>query len=602
MSVATPDPVRGTWAIRMATAFAGGLTWVTRRRETVVFVEPMSLTRRVEVEFSVPSALTPANEPPAPQWVLIGFVPRVGAGTVRVVDEDGTVMPILTAPEARGWLLEALARYLTTLQAPASALDELSKLADRPGAVRVLTTPTAQPPGTSDVWLTERLRSDRVLGRLLESLADTYPLVVTVYEKTFRRIFTYEHDDTAQETDGRLLFERLGWSETRTAVAVPGLVLASAYELAIEVPDGVVITSTTLQENGKAVPSASAQPPTTRFARVDATGLDAASELTVEVKERAQRGYPVAVFLTAAAMAVVLTGGWLRLRSLAGAPDAASAILLAVPALFSTFVAQPGRGTPGARLISGARAVLVVTGVLAYLAAVMLVFYPESTGRHPHLSTVLHLFWPLDVIAAWLLVLLLAWPLIAPILERRRAMASARSRPGNESVSSSSTQSDQVATTPSSSSGSNASLSAAPPAVSQLLGGAGVSTDTTAAPAGAGSGLAGATDTAGVPAGPDSAPPGATDTAGGPSDPAAGVAGATDTAGVPAGPDSPATGSTDTAGAPTNLVSAIPGPGSTDIENAPSEHDSGAGMAGPSATKENKKRKKWFGVIPGRRL
>jgi hypothetical protein len=221
----------------------------------------------------------------------------------------------------------------------------------------------------------------------------------------------------------RRLIQRLGWRETRTFISLPAPLLAGAYELAVEVPEGVVLTRVRVISLTPGIPTARIRQ-TGRLALIEIEDAGPGWWGYVEVDQRAESAYPLAVFLTAATVALVLSGGLLRLRSLAESPEAAGAILLAIPALFATLVAQPGRGTPAARLLTGARVVLVLTGVLAYIAAVMLVFYPSDAAR-PRLSPALDLFWFVDMIVAWSLVGLLTLPLFGPQLQGylRRAPA-----------------------------------------------------------------------------------------------------------------------------------------------------------------------------------
>jgi hypothetical protein len=208
----------------------------------------------------------------------------------------------------------------------------------------------------------------------------------------------------------------LGWSETRYLLPLDERDSAS-YELRTEVPDGIkllrISMEAKLQEDGRTVDIGSAPvPPDAGVARISVP--PGVLQSVIEFVVRPNRAYPLAVFLAAALSAVVLGADFWRLSTLARAPEAASAILLALPALITTLVAQPGRGTPSATLLRGARGVLGLCGLLTYAAAVMLVLFPsDKLGS----TAFLRVFWLSDTALCGLLAVMLVTPVLGPVLD-----------------------------------------------------------------------------------------------------------------------------------------------------------------------------------------
>ena len=443
MATSKDDEWLRNWADGTAKAVQQLATWMYRRREMIAFSSPITVTRRVEVEFDVPTALAQASTNFESPWVLIGFLPAAGTSPPLVTDESAARTTVLTGVEADRLAVGALARLIARGVGEDYVATAETRIAAGPQARAALLEAPLETLTDLDRNLATRIRDDVLIRTLVEAMQDTYPLFAQVEPRDRRRrAFTYEYDDTVRRTHSPLLgrnetrtmipwlvlaravdrmlasrlFQRLGWTETRTTIRVPGLLLTSVYEVAIEVPDGVVVSDVSVTSANPGSSDA-AIPETGRYARVDVPDAKPTWRGSIQVNQRAEPAYPFAVLLTAATVALVLTGGLLRLTSLAGAPEASGAILLAIPALFTTLVAQPGRGTPAARLLTGARVVLVLTGVLAYVAAVMLVLYPRDTGV-ARVSRALDLFWLVDMIVAWSLVGLLAFAL-GPQLRQR---------------------------------------------------------------------------------------------------------------------------------------------------------------------------------------
>ncbi len=364
-----------------------------------------------------------------PRPLVIGFIPRIQAGGVRVLDESGTTVPSLTAFEADEFVYEILAGRI----ADADGLGRDVVLDDSAGLVATLREATEHPSLIftglpTDGWrgpFLDAMRGDPLTLAVIGAMHSSYPLIVELPPARDRRVLTYVYEDAIDHRRGFDLRASLGWRETRLMIVSPGVPLSARHEVAIEVPDGVAVTrlrvlafpgpgggTSTQDPLGTTAPVAQTSG---RFATASVDSVPH-GRLLVEARLRPDLGYPLAVLITALTVALVLTAGLVRLTPLSKAPEAAAAVLLAVPALFTTLVAQPVRGSFAARLVASARLVLVLSGVLAYVAALMLVLYPDSKDQ---VSSVLKPFWFADSGGAWLLVVLLSIPVFSVISTRK---------------------------------------------------------------------------------------------------------------------------------------------------------------------------------------
>jgi hypothetical protein len=418
---------RYTQVIASGRALANSHSWLLRARETLVLSSPSMVARAVEVDLSIPANVSEAYWD-LPRPLVIGFVPRTQAGGVRVLDESGTAIPALTTVEADEFMYEVLAAW--TLAARGLGRDVV--LDDSAGLVTTLREAANDPAlifggratDSGRLPFIDAIRADRLTLAMVGAMHTSYPLIVELPPARDRRVLTYTYEDAIVHRRRIDVRASMGWKETRLVIVSPGVPLSARHEFAIEVPDGVAVTGLSVLAFPGPV-GISAHETTVRTTPVaQASGRFATASidsvphgrLLIEARLRPDPSYPAAVLITALAVALVLSAGLVRLTPLSKAPEAAAAVLLAVPALFTTLVAQPVRGSFAARLVASARIVLVLSGVLAYVAAVMLVLYPDS--RH-HLSSVLKPFWFADCAGAWFLVALLSMPIISAISARK---------------------------------------------------------------------------------------------------------------------------------------------------------------------------------------
>jgi len=148
------------------------------------------------------------------------------------------------------------------------------------------------------------------------------------------------------------------------------------------------------------------------------TGTPATAQAAAVLSLRVARGYPATVLIAALFVALVLTAGLERLHELSAATEAAAAILLTLPTLFIALIAGPARRSPAVKLVTVARGVLLLSGLLTYVGAMALIMYP-SPGRAGADPT-LHAIWYVAAYTAWGLVGLQTIGVVGPLIQARR--------------------------------------------------------------------------------------------------------------------------------------------------------------------------------------
>jgi len=444
------------WAAANAQALSNASDWLLRKRDRIALSDAVMTRRTLEIEFAIPSEVSesPLNLDRVP--LVIAYVPKRRLAPVEVTDAAGVLLSTFNSIEAARFNEAVLAANASQVvgqdlvdQAPPAGWRALiaEVLSAPPPAGRTSDQQAADVSGQEgnaspargpeqEQWQTrarEMLATDEGFVVWVASLSTHDPVVIELSaQDASRRVVRVAYDmrlDRAQTPRDvqpglwRQLGQTIGWSETRVVISIPEIEAPSAYELDINTPEGIELTDVSAsrsegrQEDEPAAPASAARL-SARFARVSCPAIPRRAALLVQFRLRPQRSYPVAVLLTSLAAALVLTAGWLRLRTVAGSADAATALLLALPALFTTLVARPGRRTPAASMVVGARLVLALIGLLTYIAAGMLVLYP--TDPQTRLSGTLHLVWLVDLLLCWALVVLLVSPLYGPAMQARR--------------------------------------------------------------------------------------------------------------------------------------------------------------------------------------
>lgn len=392
-------------------------TWVTRRSEVIDFPD-RSTARRVTTVTVAPDVLPDRPKLAGAEWLPLTSLRKDKPGSIVVRDEAGALVPILNRAESEklgGEILAALASALTDGRAAGD--ERLQRL--------IQSCATASAGDSTEA--TENLHAfvanstfdalDRDLFMFLaRDVSTNYFLFApfSVADGRARRLLTYE---TRQEVVSirrsvRDLPRLLGWTSTSIWLATPVVGTGAVYEVSIAAPDrtyvvGARMVTLTGERAATQVVKASPGLPVT----LAVTGVAQNSNGVVAFDLAPSPSYIGGVLATAVLAAVVLTLGTLHVHTLVDRADAATTLLLAGPTLFAGLVAQPGRGSVGAQLLIAARGVLLLTGLLTFLAAATLVGVA--------CSSIITQAWVVLTATAWTLVGILLLSLISPGSRRK---------------------------------------------------------------------------------------------------------------------------------------------------------------------------------------
>jgi hypothetical protein len=426
------NALRAAWGIANYRALLTTSRWISRKREKLEFVSARSVTRRLDIEFQVPDALRLEGYDLSRALAVIASVPKGTTGAVEVVDSRGARLPTLNAAEAAAlvddMLIAAAQQLLGNGESRERAYAMIEILRARMEGLGLGDASDEHPDSEmssklrllmEDSLFSSLLRQSRTHDAIvleLEAERRERRIVTIVYEMAVRRAPHSPRDKPWHDRLARL-GQSIGWIETQVGIAFSSLEVPCPYELDIVTADGIDLTRASVgtKRSEKVVWPDADTPRGGRFLRVSLTPGDNWPAI-LTIRMRPQRSYPLAVLLTAMFSAVVLTFSWWHLHTLAETTDAAAAILLAAPALFTTWVAQPGRASPAAGLLTVARGVLGLCGVLTYAAAAAIVMIP----RHlPPISNLPRHFWLADIAVSWVLVAVLLAPLFVPVFQSR---------------------------------------------------------------------------------------------------------------------------------------------------------------------------------------
>jgi hypothetical protein len=409
-------------------------TWVTRRTDCFTFLDGRRVGKTVRVETKIPDELAQVlDQTGNPEQMYLPILrPRKRfLRNLDIRDEDGSrVTPLTRDANA------LIATRLLTLQAravvkgaeldPALILDfaDLTglrwSLNDHPGETeryerassalegfrRAHTERSA--PGNAlrcSIW------DDPILRGQIVQLIDRFILFVPIeLGGKDRRSFdlTYESDVTLDQRDPatprrfrdvvRLAFRGTGIAATYADLWTRGPFAAASYHAEVLAPDDLTVlgarlrVATTYRVSSREKLTETVDlardwgtPRVHLFANGRARELrdgDTLSRSYVRVRLVPRAGIVLPVFIIALVLFATLTGGIAaRIAGYHAASDTVGAVLLALPALYATYLLPQGHPLLR-RLYSGFRAILVVLTGLAYGAAASLAIDLGSTARY----------------------------------------------------------------------------------------------------------------------------------------------------------------------------------------------------------------------------
>lgn len=357
--------------------------WMHRRVENVAFLDDRSIKRRVSVDLTVAGAdLLVIERLP---FIPLAFLDKDVLVAFDARDESGASVPTLTkAQNGRiAWAtLYRMAAHALEVDGPLS--DELSEelrlisTGSRVRAQGLLSqmeerASKGEPVATALMgnWMFESIAYDLATKFLLLAAVDDEP--------GSRRVLKFSYvTPLAEPRDWRSRLERLasqmGWIPAEFDFVVPAVGEAASYHFEFTSPSELQIrASQVMVENNDEIYVAEGIAAGSRT-HTYVGAEDPQAEGIVSVWLRAPRtGLLRAGLVVSALTALVLIFFLDEQRITRIEANEPVAILLAVPALVSSFIVRPGEHSLATRLLVGVRLAVGLSGLSAYVAAALLV-------------------------------------------------------------------------------------------------------------------------------------------------------------------------------------------------------------------------------------
>lgn len=405
--------------------------WISSRREDIDWESRTSVRRETQIDFQLPAdERSVAEEAGVLRMPLTLIRKDYDFGPLVVRDEHGDRLPTLSTVESTD--------YAGAMLLAAAARDEVEVDEDLSALIMTVAGPNRSAAAAAlpklERLLEEQAGRNALLARLADWFSYTFPLIVEL--ESFprgRRSLVFEAFLPARtsHTGLRTIPSLLGWTASTMRIDLPYLGAARTSEANLHAPEGASISAAQLRilrdtpEGPEVTLDGFAGPQRTPAVRVGFNRAQRFSNGVLLVDLVPNRTYTGGVLLTALFVAAILTIGRARLGTVATEVDAAATVLLAGPTLFSALVARPGRGSAAAHFVTAARGVLVLSGLLAFVAAGSLVAVDS-------VACLRDIWLPL-VVLSWLSSTVLLFSVISPgvilrMRQIRRALGAAGGR------------------------------------------------------------------------------------------------------------------------------------------------------------------------------
>lgn len=389
--------------------------WLIRRNETVEFVGESRVQRNTIFECTIPDPPQGwPSERAFAQYLPLSLIVKEPLCGFDLTSGAGIPCP-LPPWDQRVWavwsLLVVAAEGVLRRPLPDSTVNRLRSIvsSEDPEARRILNEWDGSE-GPDGLIGTE-LASDPVFRRLLEDLTSfTVLLVVAEPSDSPFRVFKLSFDEPilwswaqrrrARGTTTRIgLQRRLGWRRTPLEFLTPGLGDVNSYHFEIESPGGLEIVQARMYglAHGKIAEKAEDTNALGSRAHLHLRGLESETGTVIISMRPAQKGIMGAALILGLFTAVLMTvGAFLpaQLLALHQQAGAAGGLLLLVPGIVAAYMATaPGEHVAVSKILLPVRVLLLLLGLICYLAAGTLVLRMHEES--------LSMTWKVFAVAAW---------------------------------------------------------------------------------------------------------------------------------------------------------------------------------------------------------
>lgn len=373
----------GAAAAKLGELLVDPAAWVHRRVETVTFLDGARIHRSTTVDFTFPQFPRLEGEPlGSPDYVPLALLRKDVLRGFDLRAEDGRALPLLTRDQnaaITGAHLEQQAA-IALAEVGFDTVDPWVGRALREIAGESVTRPD-EPPSREALRQWEAVFADEVLQATVSWFDDQFVLFAPLANRPLeRRVIKFAYEErtstgvatsAATRLEGAIeaVLESFGLLELRWAADLAGVADCESYHVEVVVPsdtfvvEAVVLVDDVVRAHEWAVARLHLHP---QGDFRDALRGTLVADLTL----RPSVLWPVAL-LTILTAAIVGAGLVLHEYGVTVQHDAASAIIVALPAFFAPFVAPGGHGLVR-RMFGGLRALTVVAALVSFGAAATL--------------------------------------------------------------------------------------------------------------------------------------------------------------------------------------------------------------------------------------
>lgn len=366
--------------------------WIHRRVETIEFLDVGRVRRRTSVDFTVPQQRRVPVTLSTGQKVAfmpIALLHKRVLRSFNLRDATGMALPLLTQDQNSA-VAVALLRGLATALVKPETLDthierELEQIAstseaEAANALRNLSTPMG--PGSHSQRNT--LWGKSSFKTLANDLSQNFMLIVPLDAAVGdRRLLKFEYEENFKSRALTKL-EWLGLTPVELAFLAPSVGLTESYHAEVVAPDELVIAKAELVAQNLDGSEDTLDTEHHQFrAHVHASGLTRGTigRLNVSIRLRTA-GLVLAAFVLSIATATSLVGGvvvdWLDVGA---TPDLASALLVALPGIYATYLVRPGEHRLVKWLVGGLRVIVLGLAAVSFGAAATLALNLDESLR-----------------------------------------------------------------------------------------------------------------------------------------------------------------------------------------------------------------------------
>lgn len=390
--------------------------WVRRRVEQITFIDDGTIRRRVSVDFQLPAWY--AEQKLEAHFAPLALLKKKLLVNFDLRDEDDGVLPLLGSDGSQGVVVAALVTMAASvlqkrhLSLGVEVKRDLEAVATCPfeEADRVVSRLF----GARGSRLERRcLRQNPSMRDFAEDMATNFPLLVRLEHPDGRRVVKFSYLEELPQPP-RSLRRTLGWSSSTFIFPLGGIGMARSYHCELGAPVELEV------QQAELISFTGPRKEKTSFKTSESCGewvhlraLEPSPRsrgLLISQLRAPIGGMPATSALLAFGVSLLLTAGALFHQRIADSAEAASAILLTLPAGIAAYLGRPAHEL-SRRLLKGVRMLNWVIAVLVFLAAATM-----AIGLEEDRDSFILAAWGSLAVIAWIVTAMLGLSSVLPYL------------------------------------------------------------------------------------------------------------------------------------------------------------------------------------------